>query len=61
MLYDKNAMTVNTSGKVESIKVELVIRNTRGSVKISDLLLQGGNVATEWTSHPAELKWSLDG
>jgi len=61
MLYDKNAMTVNTNGNVDNIKVELIIRNTRGSVRISDLLLQGGNVATEWTSHPAEIKWSLDG
>jgi len=51
----------NYGGRVKSITVKVCISNCTGTIYVTDLLLQGGLVATGWVGHPYEIKWSLDG
>jgi len=52
----------DTSKAVESVEVTLVADNLQeGSVNISDIMLQGGKIATVWVYHPSEIRWSHDG
>ena len=45
---------------IESITVELVITNCFGDIYVTDIMLQGGSVATTWVGHPSEIRWSFD-
>lgn len=51
----------NYGERVKSITVRVCITNCSGTLYVTDLLLQGGSVATGWIGHPCEIKWSLDG
>lgn len=51
----------STFGKLKSITVRICISNCTGTLYVTDLLLQGGSVATGWVGHPCEIRWSLDG
>lgn len=51
----------NYGERVKSITVKVCICNCVGTIFVTDLLLQGGAVATGWVGHPYEIKWSLDG
>lgn len=47
---------------VAAIEVEFVVDNCRkGTVNVTDVMLQGGTISTIWTGHPSEVRWSLDG
>lgn len=47
---------------VSAIEIEFVVENCQsGSVNVTDIMLQGGTIATMWTGHPSEMRWSLDG
>lgn len=50
------------SSQVESIKVEIVAENvqTTGAVYITDIMLQGGSVATSHIGHVSEIRWSFE-
>lgn len=48
-------------GRLRAITIRLVITNCSGEVFFTDLLLQGGVVATGWVGHVCEIKWTLDG
>ncbi len=47
--------------RVSSITVRVYISNCTGTFYITDLLLQGGTLATGWVGHPSEIQWTLDG
>lgn len=45
---------------VKMLTVQLVVQDCTGSVKATDTMFQGGEVATDWVAHPSELRWSFD-
>lgn len=45
--------------KVVKIKVKLIADKFSGTVFITDLMLQGGTLSTEWSGHPSEIKWVI--
>ncbi len=51
----------STFGKLKAITVRICINNCTGTLYVTDILLQGGSVATGWIGHPCEIRWSLDG
>jgi hypothetical protein len=51
----------DTTKRISSITVRLFFYNCTGAVYVTDLLLEGGSVATGWVGHPSEIQWSLDG
>lgn len=51
----------STFGKLKSITVRICINKCTGVVYVTDILLQGGSVATGWVGHPCEIRWTLDG
>lgn len=62
MYFQVHFFTVaaSSSKRVEHIEVRPVVENSTGEINITDLMLQGGTVATVWTGHPSEIKWSFD-
>mgnify|MGYP001271607612 CR=1 FL=1 len=51
-----------TSKGVESVEIKLVLKDGReGQVNVTDIMLQGGSISTNWSYHPSELRWSHDG
>jgi len=48
------------SQRTIKIKMRLVVKDCTGTLKVTDLMLQGGPVATPWVGHPSEIKWSFD-
>lgn len=50
------------SKAVQSIKITLVANDMKqGEINITDLMLQGGRVSSNWAYHPSEIRWSHDG
>ncbi|MDD3539895.1 MAG: hypothetical protein PHG57_01335 [Eubacteriales bacterium] len=47
--------------KLKSITVRVFISDCTGKILVTNLLLQGGSVATGWVGHPSEIRFSLDG
>jgi len=61
-LINKLVEVEDTSKQVEAVEVTLVADNLQeGSVNITDLMLQGGKISTDWVYHPSEIRWSHDG
>lgn len=58
----KFAKTFNpeNSERVEGIKVKFIVEDIKGKICVTDIMLQGGSVATTWVGHPSEIKWSFD-
>ncbi|GAA0360904.1 hypothetical protein [Bacillus horti] len=63
MYFDVHALTVtaNSGKRVEYVEVRPIVENSTGEVRVTDIMLQGGTVATVWTGHPSEIRWSFDG
>lgn len=57
----RQVIEADTSKRVASITVTLSCNDSTGTVNISDLMLQGGRIATEWSGHPSEEKWDNEG
>ena len=47
--------------RVTSITIRLCVTDCSGAVYITDLMLQGGSVATGWIGNVHEIKWTLEG
>lgn len=61
-LINKLVEVEDTSKQVEAVEVTLVADNLQeGSVNVTDLMLQGGKISTDWVYHPSEIRWSHDG
>ena len=58
--WEDRVLTVSTSNKVKKIEVRLVVEDCSGEVWFTDIMLQGGTLATIWTGHTSEIKWSFD-
>jgi hypothetical protein len=48
-------------GRLKSITVRVCVTDCTGAVYITDMLLQGGSIATGWVGHVSEILWTLDG
>ena len=50
------------SSQIESIKVEIVAENVQATnpIYITDIMLQGGSVATSHIGHVSEIRWSFE-
>lgn len=48
-------------GRLKSITIRVCVTDCTGEVYITDMLLQGGSIATGWIGHVSELQWTLDG
>lgn len=61
---------VDPSRKVDYIQVQLVANDagkspdsdndTKPAVYFTDIMFQGGTVATSWVGHVSEIRWSFD-
>lgn len=51
---------IQRSKNIEKIDVRLLVRDATGKVNLTDIMLQGGQVASIWTGHPAEIPWTTD-
>lgn len=61
-MFEQILELINTNGnRVTAIKITLVMDKATGNVNITDLMLQGGSIGTQWEPHPAEKKWTVDG
>lgn len=49
------------NGRVKNIRIRICVTDCTGDVYITDMLLQGGSIATGWTSHVSEIQWTEDG
>ncbi|HIS28685.1 MAG TPA: hypothetical protein IAA78_04440 [Candidatus Avamphibacillus intestinigallinarum] len=49
------------SGKIRRITIRLFVKDCTGTVYFTDILLQGGSIATGWVGHVSEIQWTLDG
>lgn len=48
-------------GRLKSITIRVCVTDCTGEVYITDMLLQGGSIATGWVGHVSEIQWTLDG
>jgi hypothetical protein len=49
------------NGHVGKIRVRVCVTDCTGTIHITDMLLQGGSIATGWVGHVSEIKWTEDG
>lgn len=59
-MFDSKILTVTASKEVEKIDIRLTGNNFTGTLWITDLMLQGGSLATIWTGHVSEILWTYD-
>lgn len=36
------------------------MEDATGTFYVTDMMFQGGSIATTWVGHPSEIKWSFD-
>jgi len=48
-------------GRVCSLTIRLCVTDCSGAVYVTDLMLQGGSVATGWVGHVCEIRYTMDG
>ena len=46
------------NGRVSKMRIRICVT---GTIHITDMLLQGGSIATGWVGHVSEIKWTEDG
>ncbi len=56
-----HVITPKGSGEIKKLTIQLFVKDCTGTVYFTDILLQGGSIATGWVGHVSEIKWTLDG
>ena len=61
--FTQAAQDVSPRGdeRLKSITVRVCVTDCTGEFYITDMLLQGGSIATGWVGHVSEIQWTLDG
>lgn len=61
--YNHTAYDVSPKGigKVKTITIRICVIDCTGAVYFTDMLLQGGSIATGWVGHVCEIQWTMDG
>lgn len=57
----QKSFSPDRSRSVKKIVLRIVVSDLNGMVGVTDLMLQGGSIATVWTGHASEIQWSFDG
>lgn len=57
----QKTITVDHSRTVQKIALRLIVSDVTGTIHVTDLMFQGGSIATVWTGHASEIQWSFDG
>lgn len=62
MYFTRSVGAVSVTGieKVKKLTVRVVVQDCTGTVRFTDVMLQGGSVATEWVSPVLEQKYTFD-
>lgn len=60
VFFETFAATVSPKKKVMKISIRLCMEDATGAVNITDIVFQGGMLATLWNGHPAELRFSFE-
>lgn len=62
-VFTQAAQDVSPKGyrRLKSITIRVCVTDCTGEAYITDMLLQGGSIATGWIGHVSELQWTLDG
>ena len=62
MYFTRSAGAVSVTGieKVKKLTVRVVVQDCTGTVRFTDIMLQGGSVATAWVSHVSEQRYTFD-
>ena len=62
MYFTRSAGAVRVTGieKVKKLTVRVVVQDCTGTVRFTDVMLQGGSVATAWASHVSEHRYTFD-
>lgn len=58
-MREYEVIPADTYKRVVSIKVRLVGYRFTGTIFITDIMLQGGSIPTEWNGHPSEIRWVM--
>jgi hypothetical protein len=61
MEQKRKVIETDSSKRVTAITVTLVSQNSTRKVNISDIMLQGGRISTQWQGHPSEFRWDNEG
>lgn len=61
VFFTQTAHNISPNNKIKSLTIRLFVSDCTGAVYFTDLFLQGGSIATGWTGHVSEIKWTLDG
>lgn len=60
--FTHTAKAVNPeNGRVKNIRIRICVTDCTGDIYITDMLFQGGAIATGWVGHVSEIQWSEDG
>ncbi|SFS75964.1 hypothetical protein [Marininema halotolerans] len=57
----QKSVAPDRSRDVQKIVLKVIASDVIGSVHMTDLMFQGGSIATVWTGHASEIQWSFDG
>jgi hypothetical protein len=49
------------NGHVKKMRIRVCVTDCTGTLYITDMLLQGGSIATGWVGHVSEIQWTQDG
>ena len=65
MYFTRSAGAVSVTGiekvkKVKKLTVRVVVQDCTGTARFTDIMLQGGSVATAWVSHVSEQRYTFD-
>ena len=62
MYFTRSAGAVSVTGieKVKKLTVRVVVQDCTGTVRFTDVMLQGGSGATAWVSHVSEQRYTFD-
>lgn len=52
--------SADSSKRVTEIKINLKVKDAKGTIGITDVMLQRGSISTEWAAHPSEIKWTVN-
>ncbi|MCM1333777.1 MAG: hypothetical protein NC237_01880 [Eubacterium sp.] len=61
--FSKSAHDVSPKKRqrINSITLRIFVKDCAGIFYITDMLLQGGSIATGWVGHVSEIQWTQDG
>ena len=60
MSWQSAVMIIPTIKTVAKIDVRLCAEDTAGNVNMTDVMLQGGVLATIWSGHTSEIRFSFE-